>query len=93
MQALTRTSIGNYRVEDAVDIDALRRNEFNLLPIMDALDLEKMEVEQIVDVKNGKALALDWCSEKILITHQNEPIAVYEYREEDGLYHCVRGLW
>lgn len=93
MQALTRTSIGNYRVEDAVDIDALRRNEYRLLPIMDALDLEKMEVEQIVDVKNGKALALDWCSEKILITHQNEPIAVYEYREEDGLYHCVRGLW
>lgn len=93
MQALTRTSIGHYRLEDAIDIETLRRNEFRLFPLLDGIELEKVEVENIVDVKNGKTLNLDHTSDEILITHQNEMLAVYQYREEDGLYHCVRGLW
>ena len=62
-------------------------------PLIDGIELEKVEVENVVDVKNGKTLSLDHTSDEILITHQNEMLAVYQYREEDGLYHCVRGLW
>lgn len=93
MQALTRTSIGHYRIEDAIDITALRNGDYRLLPVIDAIELEKVEVENVVDVKNGKTLNLEHTSDEILITHQNELIAVYHYREEDELYHCVRGLW
>ena len=91
--ALTRTSIGTYRIEDAIDIEGLRRNEFKLLPILDAIDMQKVEVDNVVDVKNGKPLRLEIESNEVLITHLNEILAVYRYREEDGLYHCVRGLW
>lgn len=93
MRALTRTSIGPYRIEDAIDIKTLRRNEYRLLPVIDAIELEKVEVDPITDVKNGKKLNLSHTSDVILVTHQNEPIAVYQYQEDDGLYHCVRGLW
>ena len=93
MEALTRTSIGHYRLEDAIDIEALRRNEYQLFPLIDGIELEKVEIENSVDVKNGKALNLEHTSDEILITHQNELLAVYHFREEDGLYHCVRGLW
>lgn len=93
MQALTRTSIGSYRIEEAIDIEGLRRNDYRLLPIIDAIELEKIEVENVVDVKNGKTLNLNHTSDKILVTHQNELLAVYQFREIDGLYHCVRGLW
>lgn len=93
MKALTRTSIGTYRVEDAVDLEALKRNEFKLLPILDAIDMQKIEVENVVDVKNGKPLALAIDTDEVLIVHQSEILAVYRYREDDGLYHCVRGLW
>ena len=64
-----------------------------MFPLIDGIELEKVEVENVVDVKNGKTLSLDHTSDEILITHQNEMLAVYQYREEDGLYHCVRGLW
>lgn len=93
MQALTRTSIGHYRIEDAIDISTLRNGDYKLLPVIDAIEMEKVEVENVVDVKNGKTLNLKRTSDEILITHQNELIAVYHYREEDELYHCVRGLW
>ncbi len=93
MEALTRISIGHYRLEDAIDIDALRRNEYRLFPLIDGIELEKVEIEDTVDVKNGKALNLEHTSDEILITHQNDLLAVYHYRDEDGLYHCVRGLW
>ncbi|HCT63140.1 MAG TPA: tRNA pseudouridine(55) synthase TruB [Erysipelotrichaceae bacterium] len=93
MQALTRTSIGQYQIEDAIDITTLRNGDYRLLPVIDAIELDKVEVENVVDVKNGKTLNLKHTSDEILITHQNELIAVYHYREEDGLYHCVRGLW
>lgn len=93
MKALTRTSIGTYRIEDSIDIEGLRRNEFKLLPILDAINMQKYEVENDVDVKNGKPLKLEIESNEVLITHLNEILAVYRYREDDGLYHCVRGLW
>ena len=93
MHALTRTSIGPYRIEDAINIESLRQNEYRLLPVIDAIELEKVEVDPITDVKNGKKLNLSHTSDVILVTHQNEPIAVYQYQEDDGSYHCVRGLW
>ena len=86
-------TIGHYRLEDAIDIDGLRRKEFRLLPIIDAVELEKIEVENVIDVKNGKTLNLSHASNEVLITHQNALLAVYRYQEKDGLHHCVRGLW
>ncbi len=49
-------------------------------------------LQQEKKVRNGMAVSLEGYGDHILFTDGEEPCAVYE-KQDDGLYHCVRGLW
>lgn len=76
----------------AIKIDDV--DESKIQPILNYIDLDKVTVNE--ETKNkaiyGQNLKFDAKSDKILLVNDNEPIAVYA-KEDDGLYHCERGLW
>lgn len=94
MSALTRTGIEDLKLSDALSLEDV--NEQSLLKdpkeILDPA-WHIVPVKQEKEVRNGKALALKETYDKVILTSKNgEILASYE-KKDDGLYHCVRGLY
>lgn len=93
MSELVRTKVEHYTLNDAFTLDQISAGEYTLLPLSTALaHIPSIEVEELSGVMNGVRMKIDTEEPLIVLTHLNESLAVYE-RREDGLYHCVRGLW
>lgn len=93
MSKLTRTKIEMFNVENAYTITQIRNKEFQFESIDKALNYPRFEIENIVDVKNGKKIRCDSEAEVILLTYLEEAIAIYEKDDEQHTYRCLRGLW
>ena len=93
MSKLTRTKIEMFNVENAYTITQIRNKEFQFESIDNALNYPRFEIENIVDVKNGKKIRCDSEAEVILLTYLEEAIALYEKDDEQHTYRCLRGLW
>lgn len=93
MTSLVRTGIDHLRLEDACSFEDLE-NGSGLIDPLKVLDpmYEQVELVQEKKVHNGMKLSLSSHGPQIVFVDQGEPCAVYAQRE-DGLYHCVRGLW
>ncbi len=93
MSALKRTKINNFSLENSFTIDQLERGEFQLINPIDIMTNYKMvNLDELTDVYNGKKIRLNCTEEIVFITHNHDLIAVYEL-DNDGYYHCRRGLW
>ncbi len=92
MTALVRSGIEDLCLEDAVAIEDV--NEDRCIDPLKVFDpkWKIIEIEQVEDVKNGKAIQLNVLDEKVILVHEKEILAAYEL-ENDKLYHCVRGLF
>ncbi len=95
LTSLNRIAFGEEEritLESAIKIDDV--DESKIQPILNYIDLDKINVD--FETKNkaiyGQNLKFDAKSDKILLVNNDEPIAVY-VKEDDGLYHCERGLW
>ncbi|MHB8097830.1 MAG: tRNA pseudouridine(55) synthase TruB, partial [Erysipelotrichaceae bacterium] len=93
MSKLTRTKIEMFNVKDAYTIEQIRSKEFEFTSINEALIYPKIEVESVTDVKNGKKIRCDSEEDLVLLTHNNEVLALYEKDDEQHTYRCLRGLW
>jgi tRNA pseudouridine55 synthase len=93
MSKLTRTKIEMFNVKDAYTIEQIRSKEFEFTSINEALIYTKIEVESDTDVKNGKKIRCDSEEDLVLLTHNNEVLALYEKDDEQHTYRCLRGLW
>jgi len=93
MSQLTRTKIEMFSIEDAYTIDQIRNKEFIFTSVSKALIYPKIEIESVMDVKNGKKIRLNSEEEIVLLTHNDEVIALYEKDDEQHTYRCLRGLW
>ncbi len=93
MSKLTRTKIEMFNVKDAYTIEQIRNNEFKFTSVNEALNYPKFEIESVIDVKNGKKIRCDSEEDVILLTHNNEVLALYEKDDEQHTYRCLRGLW
>ena len=93
MSKLTRTKIEMFNVEDAYTIEQIRNKEFKFTSINEALIYPKIEIESVIDVKNGKKIRCDSEEDLVLLTHNNEVLALYEKDDEQHTYRCLRGLW
>ena len=93
MSLLERQAIENIRLEQAVRLDALTENEPGVSPA-DVIDPEwkLLEAEDEKMILNGRSVQLDSDDHKIMFTKEDRLLAAYE-RREDGLFHCVRGLF
>lgn len=93
MSKLTRTKIEMFNVKDAYTIEQIRNKEFKFTSVNEALNYPKFEIESVIDVKNGKKIRCNTEEDVILLTHNNEVLALYEKDDEQHTYRCLRGLW
>ena len=93
MSKLTRTKIEMFNVKDAYTIEQIRNNEWKFTSVNEALNYPKFEIESVIDVKNGKKIRCDSEEDVILLTHNNEVLALYKKDDEQHTYRCLRGLW
>ena len=94
LASLRRTQIGNYKVEDAYKLE-------DLPPLLEGIRLytpyEILADQTIIDypepdkILNGQKIKLNCHQKNIFVANKEEILAAYTL-EEDGYYHCVRGL-
>lgn len=90
---LTRTRIGKYLLENAKNVEDLK--EEDIISIDDALDYMNKKVvygEWEKRARNGVPLYLGESKLVYVKNEKNEPIAIYELRD-DGKHHSLRGLF
>lgn len=91
MSSLLRSQIGDFKVEDALDLDALP-DVLNPINTKDLITLEKIYVPNLeFKIKNGQRIQLDTTHDQVLVD-AGEYYAVYQ-REVDDIFKSVRGLW
>ena len=74
MEELRRTRVGNYSVNDATNVDDLK-----IIPIIEALSLPKIEVDDNLykKVSNGVKIKNIYQEEIIVFTKNNQVVAIY----------------
>ena len=75
MEELKRTRVGEYKLENATVVDELR-----IIPIIDAINIKKVEVDSTLlkKVANGVILDNSYQSDNIMFTYNNKPVSIYK---------------
>jgi len=93
MSSLVRTKIEHLSLKDACTFEDLESGVSFLSPIQVIDPTYKIvETDRVVDIKNGKRIKLDIQDPQVIFTSKGELLAAYAL-QEDGLYHCLRGLF
>ena len=93
MSSLIRTKIEHLSLEDACSFEDLESGKAFLSPIQVIDPAYKIvETDRVTDIKNGKRIKLDITDSQVIFTSNGELLAAYAL-QEDGLYHCLRGLF
>ena len=93
MSSLIRTKIEHLSLKDACTFEDLESCVSFLSPIQVIDPTYKIvETDRVVDIKNGKRIKLDIRDPQVIFTSNGELLAANALRE-DGLYHCLRGLF
>lgn len=93
MSSLVRTKIEHLSLKDACTFEDLESGVSFLSPIHVIDPTYKIvETDRVVDIKNGKRIKLDIRDPQVIFTSNGELLAAYAL-QEDGLYHCLRGLF
>ena len=93
MSSLVRTKIEHLSLEDACSFEDLESGKAFLSPIQVIDPTYKIvETDRVTDIKNGKRIKLDITDSQVIFTSNGELLAAYAL-QEDGLYHCLRGLF
>ena len=93
MSSLVRTKIEHLSLKDACTFEDLESGDSFLSPLQVIDPTYKIvETDRVVDIKNGKRVKLDIQDPQVIFTSKGELLAAYAL-QEDGLYHCLRGLF
>ena len=93
MSQLTRTKVGKLDLKDAVKLDQINAGNFNVIPLRAVLPYKEIQVDNVIDIKNGKLLEIPYTDEFITLLDQNTILAIYSWNEKKNAYTNVRGLW
>lgn len=93
MTSLVRTGIENLSLSEAAGFTELEEGKGFADPIQ-VIDpkWQIVECHQVKDILNGKRIVLKDVRDHVILVNAGKILAAYE-RNEDGLYHCVRGLF
>ena len=93
MSSLIRTKIEHLSLKDACTFEDLESGVSFLSPIQVIDPTYKIVgTDRVMDIKNGKRIKLDITDSQVIFTSNGELLAAYAL-QEDGLYHCLRGLF
>ena len=75
MEELRRTRVGKYKIEDASSIDNLK-----VIPIIDALDIKKVEINDVLykKISNGVAIKNTFDAKEIMFIKGKQVVAIYK---------------
>ena len=93
MESLVRNKIEHLSIEEACTFEGLESGKAFLSPkqVIDPA-YKIVETDRVADIKNGKRIKLDITDPQVIFTSNGELLAAYAL-QEDGLYHCLRGLF
>ena len=88
MSSLERTKQGRFKIEDAYTIEDIESNRYKSLKITDIFNYPVISLneEEYFRVKNGNTITLDNDEDKVILTYNNEEIAIYE--KDNDIYKC-----
>lgn len=96
MSALRRTRIGHYDISQCVELNDLTFMNWqeSLISKKDALkEYPMIEVDSPLPIYHGKPMTLNSTSERVVMTYQNEVLAIYDRVGDSNEYKSKRGLW
>ena len=84
MTDLRRTRQGNFKIEDAVNIDSITSND--LINIIDVLNVKRENITIDIEKKiyNGAIINNIYSSDEVLFMKNNEAIALYQKYDKDN---------
>ena len=90
---LRRIAIDNITIDMCDKLDDVLNGNYHNHNLLELLEnrYSTYEYENIDDIKNGKRIKIDCDEERIIITNNNELLAIYEKVNDE--YRCLRGLW
>lgn len=93
MSSLIRTKVGRFTLEDCVTIKDVEEGNYILHPVKEVLShYKEIKISDTKDVVNGRKVHLNCEADEVLLTHQEEALAIYR-REHGDVFGCIRGLW
>ena len=90
MSKLNRTSQGKFNIEDSYTLEDIEKGNYKLIPMIDAIDLPKVEIDEslLKKISNGVKLKDDFNLDIFCFTHNNQIVAIY--RQIDGMVKPVK---
>ena len=91
--SLRRIASGNFKIEDAVTIDEIEKDNFKIITMLDAMkNYKSIEVSKsnYENIMNGIPILLDCHDDEVVLSFNNEMIAIYE---RDGLQYKAKRVW
>ncbi len=87
MEELTRTRVGDYKIEEATNYDNL-----SIIPIIDAIKIKKVEIDGdlLKKISNGVKKDNIYHEKMIMFTNRNIPIAIY--KDDNNILKSYRGF-
>lgn len=93
MKSLIRTGVGRFRLEDCVTLAQVQEGMYTVHTVKEVLSHYPMVAyEPIEHIYHGKHVPIQCKDDRIVITHEDEVVAMYE-RDHGDIFRSVRGLW
>lgn len=92
LDSLRRIAIGNIDIREGKKLENLELSDLKNPLRYISLPLIEAREDQIKLIQNGVALSLENVPDQFCFYRQEEALAIYQ-KEEDGRYHCLRGLF
>lgn len=95
MSSLVRLRCGIFKLEDCHLLDEVISDLSRyLIDVKEGLKhLPFIEIDDPTYVYHGKALDYEYVGDMAVVIYQEQALAVIEYKETEGKYRIVRGLW
>ena len=81
MEELNRTKQGKYSIEDSYTLEDIKEGNYKLIPIIDALDIPKVEIDNEILLKrviNGNKLENIYNYPEFIFTYNQDVLAIYK---------------
>lgn len=92
--SLTRTAVDNVTLDQCDALEDIEKGNYTLHDLYELLSVKYplVDYENIDDIRNGRSIKIDNDSDRVLIVHDKEVLAVYD-KNQDNSFSCARGLW
>ena len=92
--SLTRTAVDNVTLDQCDALEDIEKGNYTLHDLYELLSVKYplVDYENIDDIRNGRSIKIDNDSDRVLIVHDKEVLAVYD-KNPDNSFSCSRGLW